>query len=107
MLRGYAETTAVDGSYYSGVGQQLDEPCGNCDSCDAGEVRNGDHVGGPSVTPFGANSLVRHDSWGDGVVMSAANDRLTVLFDAGGYKTLSTKAIDDGKLWRPLTHGAA
>ena len=111
MLRGYAETTGCRRQLLLGYfGQQLDEPCGNCDSCDAGDVRDGDDgadVGDPSVTPFGANSQVRHDSWGDGIVMSAANDRLTVLFDAVGYKTLSTKAIQDGILWRPLTHGAA
>ena len=104
MIRGYAETTSCRRQFLLGYfGQQLSGSCGNCDICDAGDIAEQD----PSAAPFGVNSLVRHEKWGDGVVMSAASDRLTVLFDEVGYKTLSARAIDDGKLQRPLSDGAA
>jgi len=34
------------------------------------------------------NSGVQHRQWGHGIVMSIEQDRLTVLFDQVGYKTL-------------------
>jgi ATP-dependent DNA helicase RecQ len=42
--------------------------------------------------------LVRHREWGDGTVMSEEGDRITVLFDSMGYRTLSLAAIADQEL---------
>src|SRR3712207_8273472 len=37
MMRGYAETTDCRRQFLLGYfGEQLDEPCGNCDNCSAG-----------------------------------------------------------------------
>jgi ATP-dependent DNA helicase RecQ len=36
---------------------------------------------------------VRHRDWGRGVVMAVETDRLTVLFDEVGYRTLSLPAV--------------
>jgi ATP-dependent DNA helicase RecQ len=44
---------------------------------------------------------VRHAEWGNGAVMSVESDRLTVLFDEVGYKTLSLRAIQDHNLLVP------
>ncbi len=106
MIRGYAESTNCRRLFLLGYfGEQLTEPCGNCDNCDAG--RSGDIAEqDPSAAPIEPNSAVRHEKWGDGVVMSATSDRLTVLFDDVGYKTLSAKAIDDGKLRSPTQDAA-
>jgi ATP-dependent DNA helicase RecQ len=36
---------------------------------------------------------VTHDQWGEGVVMRTEPDRVTVLFERAGYKTLRLDAI--------------
>jgi ATP-dependent DNA helicase RecQ len=100
MMRGYAETTECRRQFLLGYfGEQLDEPCGNCDNCDEGATQ------GPPVasedTPFPAGTPVEHSEWGPGVVMRAEDDRLTVLFDEVGYKTLGLAAVTEHDLLRP------
>jgi len=42
---------------------------------------------------------VRHRAWGDGTVMSEDGDRITVLFDSMGYRTLSlASTVENGLL---------
>ena len=38
---------------------------------------------------------MRHAEWGDGVVMRYEGDRIVVLFEEVGYRTLSLDAIAD------------
>jgi ATP-dependent DNA helicase RecQ len=38
---------------------------------------------------------VRHERWGEGTVLSEEGDRITVLFDTHGYRTLSLDALAD------------
>ncbi|MGY1748992.1 RecQ family ATP-dependent DNA helicase [Modestobacter sp. SYSU DS0511] len=95
MVRGYAETTGCRRQFLLGYfGEQLPHPCGNCDTCEAGTAQEHavDHA------PFPVNSGVRHPEWGHGVVMSVEPDRLTVLFDQEGYKTLATAAVESNHL---------
>ncbi|WP_440070890.1 DUF3553 domain-containing protein [Streptosporangium sp. OZ121] len=40
------------------------------------------------------HARVRHSAWGPGMVMSRESDRITVLFDEVGYKTLSLEAVE-------------
>ncbi|MGK8520168.1 RecQ family zinc-binding domain-containing protein [Nocardia asteroides] len=90
MLRGYAETTDCRRRYLLGYfGEQLPEPCGNCDTCDAGTTSGRAEDNGE----FPLDSRVRHEQWGCGVVLSTEQDRITVLFDDFGYKTLSLPEI--------------
>ena len=49
-------------------------------------------VGGADA-PYPPNSTVRHAAWGVGTVLGYENDRMTVLFDAVGYKTLSVPVV--------------
>jgi ATP-dependent DNA helicase RecQ len=90
MMRGYAETTGCRRQFLLGYfGEQLPQPCGNCDTCAAGtaEAR-------PAGTgAFPVNSAVEHAEWGRGTVMSADEDKLTVVFEDHGYKTLSASAV--------------
>ncbi|HVL85369.1 MAG TPA: DUF3553 domain-containing protein [Pseudonocardia sp.] len=44
---------------------------------------------------------MRHPEWGRGVVMSGERDRVTVLFDEVGYKTLALTAVRDNDLLTP------
>ncbi|HEY0700469.1 MAG TPA: RecQ family zinc-binding domain-containing protein, partial [Micromonospora sp.] len=86
MMRLYAETTGCRRQHLLGYfGEHLTEPCGNCDTCDAGTARRRE----PGTGEFPADSAVRHREWGAGVVMSVEEDRITVLFDDLGYRTLS------------------
>jgi ATP-dependent DNA helicase RecQ len=90
MMRGYAETTGCRRQFLLGYfGEQLSEPCGNCDNCDAGTSQRLSDDG-----RFPRNADVRHAEWGHGVVMSTENDRITVLFDQVGYKTLALQAVE-------------
>ncbi|MEV4315599.1 RecQ family ATP-dependent DNA helicase [Actinocrispum sp. NPDC049592] len=95
MMSGYADTTGCRRRFLLGYfGEQLDEPCGNCDTCDAGLAQDR-----PAAdTEFDVHTSVRHAGWGHGVVMSVEEDRLTVLFDQHGYRTLSLAAVRDHHL---------
>ncbi|WP_222264550.1 RecQ family ATP-dependent DNA helicase [Modestobacter marinus] len=92
MMRGYAETTGCRRQFLLGYfGEQLDEPCGNCDNCSDGLVQqqstaDRDH-------PFPVDTAVEHAEWGPGVVMRHEGDRVVVLFEEVGYKTLAIEPV--------------
>jgi ATP-dependent DNA helicase RecQ len=100
MMRGYAETTECRRQFLLGYfGEQLDEPCGNCDNCSSGSAQ--EHPGPDDHdTPFPVETPVEHTEWGAGVVMRVEDDRITVLFDEVGYKTLGLAAVVDNGLLR-------
>ncbi len=43
--------------------------------------------------PFPLHSTVRHRAWGTGTVLGYEEDRMTVLFESVGYKTLSVGVV--------------
>jgi ATP-dependent DNA helicase RecQ len=95
MLRAYAETTGCRRQYLLGYfGEDLEHPCGNCDTCAAGTAQ----PAAPGTSEFERDSSVRHPEWGHGVVLSVEPDRVTVLFDRHGYRTLSLAAVRDNDL---------
>jgi ATP-dependent DNA helicase RecQ len=95
MMRGYAETTGCRRQFLLGYfGEELAQPCGNCDTCEAGTAREQPAEEGL----FRRNSAVEHREWGRGLVMSVEQDRLTVLFDDLGYKTLALAAVQEHDL---------
>jgi ATP-dependent DNA helicase RecQ len=95
MTRGYAETAGCRRQFLLGYfGEQLPEPCGNCDTCESGSAYEVAPVT-DSDDRFAVNADVAHKEWGHGVVMSADAETLTVLFDEVGYKTLSREVVDD------------
>ncbi|MET1033783.1 MAG: ATP-dependent DNA helicase RecQ [Arthrobacter sp.] len=98
MMRGYAETDGCRRQYLLGYfGEELADPCGNCDNCLEGTAQDLTHAD----AAFPLQSSVVHSSWGPGVVMGTDEDRLTVLFAREGYKTLSRRAVEEGGLLRP------
>jgi ATP-dependent DNA helicase RecQ len=88
MMRGYAEVRDCRRKFILNyLGESYDEPCGFCDNCEAGiQVEEG-------VEPFPLNSRVRHPKWGEGLVIRYEGDKMTVLFDTEGYKTLGIAVV--------------
>jgi ATP-dependent DNA helicase RecQ len=108
MMRGYAETTDCRRRLLLGYfGEQVVDPCGHCDSCEAGTARAADPAGDGAAAEEGLDSrtTVRHPEWGEGVVMSTEPDRITVLFAEYGYKTLSLDAVRENDLLEPVGQG--
>ena len=115
MIRSYAETHRCRRQFLLGYfGEDLPEPCGNCDTCTDGSAllqeHDGEHDGGAAAGGVGAggadavsvaavgagafplNCRVEHALWGPGLVMGHDGDLLTVLFDREGYRTLSAQS---------------
>jgi ATP-dependent DNA helicase RecQ len=102
MMRGYAETTGCRRQFLLGYfGEQLDEPCGNCDTCSSGSAQEQD--ADEANAPFPVETPVEHSEWGPGIVMRVEDDRLVVLFDEVGYKTLALAAVTEHGLLRART----
>ncbi|MFF4031063.1 RecQ family ATP-dependent DNA helicase [Streptomyces sviceus] len=97
MMLGYAETTGCRRRFLLGYfGEPYDDPCGACDMCAAPEssqVSEPSEPSEPGDVPFSAGTRVLHTEWGEGTVMSEEGDRITVLFESMGYRTLSLAAI--------------
>lgn len=117
MMRGLAETsTCRVQPLLAYFGEQLNRPCGHCDNCargDAVPVAKRRHrvavatsrssPARPSPThddsrPYALHSTVSHRTWGRGTVLGYDDDRMTVLFDEVGYKTLSVAVVRDNDL---------
>ena len=95
MMRGYAETDGCRRQFLLGYfGEELAEPCGNCDTCDAGTAVDITH----DADDFPLQSAVVHREWGSGIVMSVDDDRLTVFFAEQGYRTLSLDRVREQDL---------
>lgn len=105
MARQYAESDGCRRQFLLGYfGEQLEEPCGNCDNCQ--ESDTGTLDGAPPEASAGTQSdggdfpsqtAVMHREWGPGVVMSQEEDTVTVLFEQEGYRTLSLALLAEKK----------
>ncbi len=94
LMRHYAETTDCRRRLILQLlGEERTKACGNCDNCDAGTSRPDDD------SPFAVGTRVIHREGGTGIVQQHENDRVVVLFESAGYRTLSTElALDSGLL---------
>ncbi len=89
MIRAYAELTACRREFLLNYfGEEYDAPCGACDNCDAGLVE-------PATAdePFPLGARVSHAEWGEGEVARYEADKMVVLFDSVGYKTLAVDLV--------------
>ncbi|WP_328460183.1 ATP-dependent DNA helicase [Actinoplanes sp. NBC_00393] len=97
MMRGFAQSrqcrTETLLAYF---GEDLKRPCGHCDNCADGTAQAIDEA--EAEGPFPVHSRVEHAEWGAGMVMNYEEERMTVLFDTVGYKTLSVPVVVQQKL---------
>jgi ATP-dependent DNA helicase RecQ len=127
MMRSLAETSGCRVQpLLTYFGEQMSRPCGHCDNCAGDNVVRGDGTtrapkqrrsqgtaaarstrdadrGAPTgrrdeIQPYPLHSTVSHRQWGRGTVLGYDDDRMTVLFDEVGYKTLSVAVVQDNDL---------
>lgn len=120
MMRQFAETQTCRGqALLTYFGDRITGPCGHCDNCTGGGHRIADSVVDDqpadepimvpsprsaaddritSDEPYPLHSTVRHKAWGTGTVLGYAEDKMTVLFETVGYKTLSVASVRKGNL---------
>jgi ATP-dependent DNA helicase RecQ len=97
MVRTYADSTDCRRRIVLELlGESHPQRCGHCDNCDRGEsVESADR-------PFAVGQRVRHPEWGDGSVQTyEEGDRVVVLFDTAGYKTLALRVVEGSHLLQP------
>jgi ATP-dependent DNA helicase RecQ len=100
MVRGYAELRDCRRRYLlEYFGETFGGPCGNCDACDAGLAADA------AVGPFALGARVRHRAWGEGAVQRYEDDKLVVLFDDAGYRTLAVDLVIDNDLLTAVEDG--
>lgn len=99
LVRRYAETTDCRRRLVLELlGEGVLDACGNCDNCDAGTQQHLEDV------PFPLGSTVVHPTWRAGTVQQYEGDRITILFDDVGFKTLDLATVEKREL---LTLGSA
>jgi ATP-dependent DNA helicase RecQ len=96
MVRAYAETDRCRAEFLVGYfGERLEHRCGVCDCCRAGTAAEPAEL---ADAPYAVQDHVRHEEFGPGVVTDVEEDRLTVLFEEMGYRTLALELVEDGLL---------
>ena len=99
MMRSYAEYTGCRRDFVlSYFGEEHEPPCGNCDNCDAGLVEPEPE----EERPFEIGATVTHSEWGPGEVQRYDNDRVVVLFESVGYRTLDLELVQEKHLLQPV-----
>jgi ATP-dependent DNA helicase RecQ len=95
MIRSYAEHTGCRRDFVlSYFGEEHEAPCENCDNCDAGLVEPEEDV----ERPFEIGATVAHSGWGRGEVQRYEADRVLVLFESVGYRTLDLELVKENGL---------
>jgi ATP-dependent DNA helicase RecQ len=100
MMRGFAQSRQCRSeTLLAYFGEDQKKVCHHCDNCADGTAEIIDAA--EAAGPFPVHSHVRHGEWGTGMVMNYEEDRMTVLFDSVGYKTLSVPVVVEQKLLTP------
>jgi len=97
----YAATRRCRAEFLLSYFGQPAEPCGHCDICGAGEPATPAAVDTPDDAPE-PQTAVDHPTFGSGVVTEVLEDRVTVLFDDVGYRTLDWDTVREHGLLEPL-----
>lgn len=110
MVRAYAQTNGCRRQFLLQYFGEYDTPdfCGMCDRCVPRTTAPARVVATPVPdsaleSPFRPGDAVEHATWGQGIVQHVAEDSLTALFDAAGYRTLDLRTVLERNLLRPAT----
>ncbi len=97
LMMDYAETFDCRRRYLLHYfGEDLPEPCGHCDNCESGLVKQAKLD--TEDKPFPLQARVLHKKLGLGTVMRYEGDKIVILFDTEGYKSLVTQFLIENKL---------
>jgi ATP-dependent DNA helicase RecQ len=97
-MRIYAETRDCRRRYLLEYFGQESEDCGHCDNCEAGLPESSVELRGH---PFPLQARIAHRKLGNGMVIGYSGTRITILFDAGGERTLDLEvALERGLIER-------
>jgi ATP-dependent DNA helicase RecQ len=97
LVRRYAETTDCRRRLLLQLlGEPHRHPCGRCDNCAAGTATE------QAEQPYPLGSRVQHAEWGSGIVQQYEQDRVVVLFDEAGFRTLSLPVVTEEHLLEPV-----
>jgi ATP-dependent DNA helicase RecQ len=89
LVRRYAETDDCRRRLVLELlGEEHPDPCGNCDRCDAGTSE------AATERPHRVGASVVHAEFGHGQVTAYESDRVVVLFDEVGYRTLDLALVE-------------
>ncbi|UMG92616.1 RecQ family zinc-binding domain-containing protein [Nocardioides sp. TF02-7] len=102
MMRAYAETDRCRSEFLVGYFGERVPRCGSCDNCRSGAAPE---PAAAEEVPFAVQSRVDHEEFGTGMVTDVEEDRVTVLFDEVGYRTLSLAVVEEQRLLRPAGRG--
>jgi ATP-dependent DNA helicase RecQ len=96
MMRAYAETERCRSAFLLAYfGAEVRERCGTCDNCLAGTAPD---EGQGADVPYAVQDAVEHEEFGRGTVTDVEDDRVTVLFEDAGYRTLSLALVEEHDL---------
>jgi ATP-dependent DNA helicase RecQ len=96
MMKAYAETTACRRHFLLDYfGEESDTICDNCDNCKTGLARRrlDESKGEETGRPFAVGAKVVHRKFGPGVVRRYEGNKVVILFDTAGYKSLVTEVV--------------
>ena len=97
MIRGLAEISRGCRREYvlAYFGEPFEAPCGACDLCDEGRhAERGEQ-------PFAVGARVAHAKWGEATVQRYEEDKIVLLFDSVGYKSLDLAVVAERSLLEP------
>ena len=94
LIKQYAETQECRRWFLLNYfGEATDSFCGHCDTCDSGLSRKRADSKAEENVPYAVNGKVVHKKFGAGVVMRYEGDKVVILFDTEGYKSLVTEVV--------------
>jgi ATP-dependent DNA helicase RecQ len=109
MMRSYAEDRSCRRAWILNYfGEAFEAPCGCCDVCEQNPTRSETPTeasrsdGETGETLFAPGRRVAHASWGEGQILRTEEDKIIVLFDTTGYKTLAAELVREHGLLKVL-----
>lgn len=98
LMKDYAETHDCRRRYLLNYfGEEMAEPCGHCDNCESGTAGQSADARQAAADdpkrPFALSARVRHAKLGEGTVMRYEDEKIVILFDTEGYRSLVTAFV--------------